>query len=155
MGLLLPSTLSQVYCNADLSAQSPGVRRQFSKIARDSQMYLGVTLQLGTDYRSFRDVPNTAVWGDRTIKQREGYWRRTKWSTTAELSSRHSSYTADSSSIRVAGGGKREDTARPRASQSDLSIFSGIKVGWIYWPRNPFTLQIVLDAVRSTCVIVH
>ncbi|PRD32141.1 UNVERIFIED_CONTAM: hypothetical protein NCL1_21386 [Trichonephila clavipes] len=48
-----------------------------------------------------------------------------RWSTTAELSNRHSSCRAVSSSIRVAGGGKREDTARPRASQR----FS-IGLGW-------------------------
>ncbi|GFX38594.1 uncharacterized protein TNCV_3475861 [Trichonephila clavipes] len=40
-----------------------------------------------------------------------------RWSTTVELSNRHSSCEAVSSSIRVAGGGKRKDTARPRASQ--------------------------------------
>ncbi|GFW35553.1 uncharacterized protein TNCV_2461951 [Trichonephila clavipes] len=40
-----------------------------------------------------------------------------RWSTTAQLSNRHSSCRAVSSSIRVTGGEKREDTARPRASQ--------------------------------------
>ncbi|GFX07335.1 uncharacterized protein TNCV_503931 [Trichonephila clavipes] len=40
-----------------------------------------------------------------------------RWSTTAELSNRHSSCRAVSSSIRVAGGGKREDTARLKVSQ--------------------------------------
>ncbi|GFU81706.1 uncharacterized protein TNCV_2035981 [Trichonephila clavipes] len=39
------------------------------------------------------------------------------WSTTAEFSNRHYSCRAVSSSIRVAGGGNREDTAWPRASQ--------------------------------------
>ncbi|GFU42937.1 uncharacterized protein TNCV_3140941 [Trichonephila clavipes] len=40
-----------------------------------------------------------------------------RWSSTEELSNRHSFCRAVSSSIRVAGGGKREDTTRPRASQ--------------------------------------
>ncbi|GFU62152.1 hypothetical protein TNCV_2473871 [Trichonephila clavipes] len=40
-----------------------------------------------------------------------------RWSTTSELSNRHYSCRAVSSSLRVARGGKREDTARPRASQ--------------------------------------
>ncbi|GFW79925.1 hypothetical protein TNCV_3899261 [Trichonephila clavipes] len=80
-----------------------------------------------------------------------------EWSTTAELSNRHCSCGAVSSSIRVSGGGKHKDTAWPRASQK---IFNGVKVGRICWPRhtcNPFNLQVVIDDVSSvgTCVIVH
>ncbi|GFU62353.1 jerky-like protein [Trichonephila clavipes] len=55
-----------------------------------------------------------------------------RWSTTAELSIRHSSCRAVSSSITVAGGGKCEATAWP----SILKIFNGIKVGRICWPRH-------------------
>ena len=40
-----------------------------------------------------------------------------RWSTISELNNRHSSGRAVFSSIRVAGGGKREDTSRPRISK--------------------------------------
>ena len=48
-----------------------------------------------------------------------------RWSTTAESSNRHSSCREIFSSIR-AGGGKCEDTARPRVSQRFLM---GLKSG--------------------------
>ncbi|KFM58913.1 hypothetical protein X975_23235, partial [Stegodyphus mimosarum] len=53
-----------------------------------------------------------------------------RWSTTAELSNRHFSCRAVSSSIRVAGGGKCEDTAPPRASQRfSMELRSGEYAG--------------------------
>ncbi|GFV21677.1 uncharacterized protein TNCV_1834551 [Trichonephila clavipes] len=63
--------------------------------------------------------------------RREAAKRRVQWSTTAELSNRHSSCRAVSNSIRVAGGGKREDTARPRASQRfSMGLRSGEYAGY-------------------------
>ncbi|GFT89348.1 uncharacterized protein TNCV_4386411 [Trichonephila clavipes] len=54
-----------------------------------------------------------------------------RWSTTAELSNRHSSCRAVSSSIRVARGGKREGTARPRVSQRfSMGLRSGEYTGY-------------------------
>ncbi|GFU00802.1 uncharacterized protein TNCV_4819471 [Trichonephila clavipes] len=53
-----------------------------------------------------------------------------RWSTTAELSNHHSSCRAVSNSIRVAGGGKRENTARPKASQRfSIGLRSGEYAG--------------------------
>ncbi|GFS91969.1 uncharacterized protein TNCV_1931401 [Trichonephila clavipes] len=51
-------------------------------------------------------------------------------STTAELSDPHSSCRSVSSSIRVAGGGKHEDTSRLRASQRfSMGLRSGDYAG--------------------------
>ena len=54
-----------------------------------------------------------------------------RWSTTAELSNRHSSCRAVFSSIRVTGGGKRKDTAQPRAFQKfSVGLKSGEYFGY-------------------------
>ncbi|GFV22879.1 uncharacterized protein TNCV_3709191 [Trichonephila clavipes] len=79
------------------------------------------------------------------------------WLTTAELSNRHSYCRAVCSSIRGAGGGKREYTARPRASQRfSMGLRSSEYAGHAK-RAIPFTIQVVIDDVSSMgmCVIVH
>ncbi|GFT99199.1 uncharacterized protein TNCV_1353681 [Trichonephila clavipes] len=75
------------------------------------------------------------------------------WSTTAELSNRHSSCRAVSSSIIVVAGGKRKGTARSRASQRfSIGLRSGECAGQEL-RTIPSLSRMMNAAERATSVI--
>ncbi|GFX18250.1 hypothetical protein TNCV_4305511 [Trichonephila clavipes] len=72
-----------------------------------------------------------------------------RWSTTAELSNHHSSCRAVSSSIRVAGGGKRDDTARPRASQRFSMGLRSVKQSDCYVPGTTLIVPLLIGRIEE------